>query len=433
MSDAGTQHKALGLVATTALVVGNMIGSGMFLLPATLAPYGAASVLGWLLSGCGALALAWVFATLASRAARPGGPHAYARARFGDEAGFGVAWCYWISTCCGNAAIAVAFAGSIAALVPSLAAPGRAALLAIAALWLCTGFNLAGVRSAGIVQTLLTGLKLLPLLVVLVLGIAHVDGANLVPFDRSGEPLLDVATATAALTLWALLGLESATVPAGHVRDAQRTIPRATLLGTAVAALVTALACTLVIALLPAGELAASTAPFALAAGRLWGDGAGVVLALAAGVACFGTLNGWVLVCGEVGGAAARDGVFPRAMGRSDARGTAWVSLLLGSIVSTVLIASSAQASVANLFRAAILVSTASCLVPYLVCAIAVLVPRRGEPTGIATRVVAAVGLVFSVWAFIGTGAQAMRWCAGLVLAGIPAYALVRHARKRNG
>ncbi|HET7843394.1 MAG TPA: amino acid permease, partial [Xanthomonadales bacterium] len=167
MNDAAAKRGALGLVAATALVVGNMIGSGMFLLPATLAPYGAASVLGWMVSATGALALAWVFATLARDAPRPGGPHAYARARFGDTTGFVVAWCYWVSTACGNAAIAVAFAGSVASLVPALAAPGRASLLAIGALWLCTGFNLAGVRSAGFVQTLTTILKLLPLVVVL--------------------------------------------------------------------------------------------------------------------------------------------------------------------------------------------------------------------------------------------------------------------------
>jgi basic amino acid/polyamine antiporter, APA family len=323
VSDGATVGKSLGLGAATALVVGNMIGSGMFLLPAALAPYGAASILGWALSGAGALALAWVFATLARDAARPGGPHAHARARFGDATGFVVAWCYWVSTCCGNAAIAVAFAGSLGAVVPALATPARASVVAIAALWLCAAFNLAGVRSAGLVQTVTTALKLLPLLVVLALGVAHVDGANLEPFDRSGEGLLGVATTTAALTLWAMLGLESATVPAAHVREPRRTIPRATLIGTAVAALVTMLACTLVLAVLPGPELARSTAPFADAARSLWGNAAGVALAVVAAVACFGTLNGWVLVMGEVGGTAARDGLFPRAPGVRRANSTA--------------------------------------------------------------------------------------------------------------
>jgi len=430
VSDAHAGRNGLGLIATTALVVGNMIGSGMFLLPATLAPFGAASVLGWLVSGIGALALAWVFASLARGAARPGGPHAYARARFGDGAGFVVAWCYWVSTCCGNAAIAVAFAGSVASLVPAFAAPERAALLAIGALWTCTGFNLAGVRSAGIVQTVTTALKLLPLLAVLALGVAHVDAGTLVPFNRSGEPLLGVATATAALTLWALLGLECATVPAAHVRDPLRTIPRATLVGTAVAALVTMLACTLVIALLPAADLAASTAPFALAATRLWGDAAGMALAGVAAIACFGTLNGWVLVGGEVAGTAARDGLFPRALGAVDARGTPWASLLLGAGISTLLIASSYQATVAKLFQLSILVSTASCLVPYVVCSIAVLLARRASGTALATRVVAAVALVFGAWAMVGTGKVAMSWCAGLIVAGLPFFIIVRLARR---
>ncbi|HET7842777.1 MAG TPA: amino acid permease, partial [Xanthomonadales bacterium] len=262
-------------------------------------------------------------------------------------------------------------------------------------------------------------------------GVAHVDPSTLGPFNRSGEPLLGVATTTAALTLWALLGLESATVPAGHVRDARRTIPRATLLGTALAAIVTALACTLVIALLPATRLVASTAPFADAAARVWGTTAGMALAAAAAIACFGTLNGWVLVGGEVGGAAARDGLFPRALGASDRNGTPWASLLLGSALSTLLIASNYESSVGTLFRLSTLVSTASCLVPYVACAAVVLLPRRGDEVAPATRAVAAVGLAFGLFAFWGTGPQPMRWCGGLIAAGLLLHAAMRWSHRR--
>ena len=250
-----TSRPALGFIAATALVVGNMIGSGLFLLPSTLAAYGGASFLGWGLSGVGAMLLALVFARLGMRYPRQGGPYAYARQAFGDGTGFAVAWSYWISNICGNAAIAIAFAGYFSALVPGIPAPA----LAICALWLCTLVNLGGARGTGHVQVVLTIVKLLPLVGIVLIGVWAVDGSAWQPFNRSTDSLLGVTTATAALTLWSFLGLECATIPAGEVRDRERTIPRATLAGTAIAVLVTIGACMTVVGLVPAAELAQAT------------------------------------------------------------------------------------------------------------------------------------------------------------------------------
>ena len=207
MPRADAAPRRLGLGGASALVIGNVIGSGAFLLPASLAPYGAASLLGWGVSAAGALLLALVFARLAALHPRSGGPYAYAHLAFGDAVGFAVAWCYWVAIWCANAAIAVAFAGSLGALwPPSTATPLRAAVCALAALWLCTAFNLRGLRTASGVQAVTTVLKALPLLLVGVLGLASLQRANFVPFNPSGLPLLDVTAATTALTLWALLG-----------------------------------------------------------------------------------------------------------------------------------------------------------------------------------------------------------------------------------
>src|SRR5690349_7390331 len=146
-----TSPRALGFWSATALVVGNMIGSGIFLLPASLAPYGMASLLGWTVSAIGALSLAVVFARLGRTHPVSGGPYAYARIAFGVGVGFAMAWSYWISVWCAVAAIAVAFAGSMASLFPAwFANPGNAAICAVAVLWLCTASNIAGVRVAGI-------------------------------------------------------------------------------------------------------------------------------------------------------------------------------------------------------------------------------------------------------------------------------------------
>ena len=229
----------MGFWSATALVVGNMIGSGVFLLPASLAPYGQASLYGWALSASGALLLAGVFAYLSRRHPVAGGPYAYARIAFGDLTGFIMAWSYWISVWCAVAAIAVAFAGSVAAIFPALATPANEAACALIVLWLGTAFNIAGVRTAGIAQLVITILKLLPLFVIIAVGASKLDAQSFTPFNPSGQGWLSVTTVTAALALWALQGMECATIPAEHVDDAEKTIPRATLLGVALAAAVT--------------------------------------------------------------------------------------------------------------------------------------------------------------------------------------------------
>lgn len=263
--------RQIGLVTATALVLGNMIGSGVFLLPASLAPYGGYSLIGWLISGTGALLLAGVFYRLAKRAPRAGGPYAYSREAFGDCVGFLVAWSYWISLVGGNAAIAVAFASYLSALVPMIGTtPLMGALAALAAIWTVTAINIAGVRSAGVVQVVTTILKISPLLALALFGFVHFDPHLLAPGPHAGSPMSAISFCVAA-TLFAFIGVESATVPAGHVRDPGRTIPRATLLGTAIAAVVYIACTTAVMGVLPAAELAKSSAPFADAGRVLWG------------------------------------------------------------------------------------------------------------------------------------------------------------------
>ncbi|HEX6927918.1 MAG TPA: amino acid permease [Gammaproteobacteria bacterium] len=415
----------------TALVVGNMIGSGTYLLPASLAPFGAASLLGWSASLGGALLLAFTFATLGRRLPLTGGPYAYARHAFGDFAGFVTAWCYWVSIWCGNAAIAVAFAGNLGGAFPALTAtPLRGALCALAAVWLCTAFNVRGIRTAGGVQAITTVLKLLPLIFIAVAGIWWFESAPFTPFNPSGAPLLDVATATVALTLWAFLGMESATVPAESVRDPERTIPRATVIGTLIAAITTILACTAVLGLVPAEQLAASNAPFATAAQHLWGNTAGLVFAIAAAIACFGALNGWILMQGQVPLAAARDGLFPAMFAREDRRGTPVAALIGGSTVTTVLVIANYQASLVALFTWSILLSTAAVLVPYLFSMAAALVIEWRTvtltPRTLAARLVFLLAFAYSLWALAGTGPEALLWGAGLLLAGLPVHAWMR-------
>ena len=415
----GSTLRPLGLWSATALVVGSMIGSGVFLLPASLAPYGAASLLGWGVTLCGAMLLALTFSRLAAKWPRTGGPYAFAREGFGDLPGFVVAWSYWVSTCCGNAAIAVAFAGSIGAIFPALTAtPLRAAGCALGALWLCSAVNLAGVREAGRMQVVTTLLKLFPLLLFGGIALWFVDSSHFTPFNPSGETLPNAVQATVALTLWAFLGLEAATVPAAAIRDPARTIPRATIFGTLLAGVATILACTAVLGLLPADVVRNSQAPMADAARSLWGPAAGIGIAAVAAVSCFGALNGWILVAAQIPFAAARDGLLPQRFARLDANGTPAFGIVASSLLATVLVLSNYTHTLVQLFTFSILVSTAAILLPYVVSAAAWL--RRGDGHG---RVVAALALLYSLYALVGTGREPLLWGAALVVAGLPIYA----------
>jgi APA family basic amino acid/polyamine antiporter len=432
-------HRPLGFWMATALVVGNIIGSGVYLLPTQLAPYGRNSLVAWVFTAAGALLLAVVFAALSRAFPQDGGPYVFTRAAFGELAGFVVAWGYWVSVWVGNAAIATGAVSYTSAFAPWIAsAPGAAAAVTIAVVWLLTFVNCWGVRTAAWVQAVTTVLKLLPLVAVSLVAGFFVHREALASFTR--VPLtLDATTAAATLALWALVGFESATVPADKVKDPSRTIPRATLVGTVVSAVFCTVACSLVLLVVPAARLSASNAPFADAARAMWGDGAGAVVAVFAAISAYGALNGWILLQGELPFALARDGVFPRPFARESARRTPVFALVSTSLLVTALVALNFRGSMAQAFQFFVLLATTANLVAYLVCALALLVlmrrrqlrgSRRGTPWLAGTGV---LGAAYSLWAIAGAGRDAVLWGAALLVLGLPVYGWMgrgRHARQ---
>lgn len=428
-----SRDKELGLWTSTALVVGNMIGSGIFLLPASLAVYGGISIFGWLLTSLGALLLALMFSRLSRMVPRAGGPYVYSRQAFGDFLGFIMAWGYWISILSGNAAIAVALTGYLGFFWPAISgSPVWAATIALLNVWVLTWVNARGVRNAGILQLLTTCLKLAPLIVIATLGIWYFRPSHLQPFNMSGESGFSAVTATAALTLWAFMGLESATIPSDRVKDPERTIPRATILGTLLSTFVYVLGTIAVMGIIHPTELAKSTAPFADAANRIWGVWAGYAVAAGAVVSCFGALNGWILLQGQVPLAMARDKLFPVTFGRLSSRGTPVAGLVISSVLVTLLIAINYSKSLVELFTFVILLSTLTALLPYAFCALAQLVLLRktqqpmDKPTLLRSSIIALLALLYSLWAIYGVGRDALFWGLVLILAGIPVYVWLR-------
>jgi APA family basic amino acid/polyamine antiporter len=425
-----TPPRVLGFWAAVSIVMGNMIGSGVFLLPASLAAYQGLSLAGWLVSASGAVMLALVFARLARIYPVAGGLYAYTRAAFGDLPGFLIGWGYFLAIVSTLPALAVAFVGYLDPFIPGLVrSPASAAVLAVAVIWVVIGINVLGVSAAGRVQVVTTALKILPLAIVGIGGLFffRADAFSMPPTTETsaGQQLM----ATVALTLWAFLGLECATIPAGSVRDPERTIPRATVVGTVLAAVIYIVSTIGVMSLVPNAQLAASTAPFADGAERLFGSGAGQLVAIGAAISCFGALNGWVLMAGHFPMAVAKDGLFPAVLGRLSARGTPVVAMVAGGVIGTLLVAMNYSRGLVDLFTFIILLSTLSTLVPYVFCAMAVwLMPGQPRPAGMAA-IVSGLAFVYGLFAIAGAGAETVLYGFLWLLLGLPVYVWVWRPR----
>lgn len=423
--------RALGLWMCTALVMGNMIGSGIFLLPSALAPYGGLSLIGWGITATGAFLLALIFARLSRMLPRAGGPYAYTRAGFGDFAAFWVAWGYWISILATNAAIAVAFVSYLTVFWAAPASnPVLAAGLALITLWLLTGVNALGVQHGGRVQVVSTVLKVIPLAAVALFGLLYFNPNHLIPSNISGQSDLSAVTATVALTLWAFLGLESATIPADHIKDPARTIPRATLIGTLATAVLYILGTVAVMGIVPPLSLAGSTAPFADAARTVWGPWAAYGIGLGAAIACFGALNGWILLQAQIPKAAAQDGLFPQVFNRTAANGIPLPGLLISSSLVTVLMLLNYTKGLVELFTFIILLATLTCLIPYVFSTMAYALLVWREPAQADGRTVwketalAGVAFTYAVGAIAGAGQEIVYWGFLALVAGLPVYAV---------
>jgi APA family basic amino acid/polyamine antiporter len=417
----------LGFWAAVSIVMGNMIGSGVFLLPASLAAYRGLSLVGWVISAAGAMMLALVFARLSRQMPATGGLYAYTRAAFGDFAGFLVAWGYWGSTVGTLGALAVALVGYLDPFIPGIVrSPGAAAVLAIATVWVTVAFNVAGIGLAGRVQVITTFLKLMPLVVVGIGGLWFFRADVFTMPPPSETPVTTQVITVVTLTLWAFLGLECATIPAGSVRDPERTIPRATIVGTLVTAVIYIVSTVGVMSLIAPEALAKSTAPFADAATGIFGGAAGQMVALGAAISCFGALNGWVLIAGQIPMAAANDGLFPPPLGQLNSRGTPARAMVLGGILGSLLVAMNYTRGLVELFTFIILLCTLSTLVPYVFCSLAVwMMPNQPRLRG-GAAIISILAFVYSMFAIGGAGAETVFYGFLYLLAGLPIYVWLR-------
>lgn len=421
--------KKIGLWTSTSLVIGNMIGAGVFLMPSALASFGGISLMGWAFSAVGTIFLAILFGRLSKMMpAGDGGPYAYTRKGFGDFPGFLVAWGYWISCWTTNATIAVSLVGALSLFIPVLGVnPVAAVTTALAAIWGLTWINTLGIKEGGKVQLITTILKLVPITLIAFGGLLFIDFNNFIPFNISGVSDFAAISATAAMTIFAFQGVECATIPAGDVKNPETTIAKATMIGTVVTIVVYILSTVSVMGIIPAEELQKSVTPFADAAEKIWGEGARYWIGAGVVISAFGALNGWILIQGQVPYAIAKDKLFPHIFAQKNKYGTPAFGIAISSILISVLVFMNYTKGLVQQFQFLVLLTTVMVLVPYLFSSASYLMLLM-EDKYLSTKgwvraiILAAGGFSFSIWAIAGSGEESVFWGFLMLLAGVPFY-----------
>jgi APA family basic amino acid/polyamine antiporter len=381
-----------------------------------------------------------MFASLSKRLPADGGPYAYARAAFGNGTGFSNAWLYWITAWSGNAAIVVGWVLYVEQFINKGHNQWLSILIALVGLWVPAAINLSGVKNMGAVQLWTSILKFVPLVFMSTVGFFFISSGNYTPFNISGESNVAAIGGAMALCLFSYLGVETAAVAAAKVRDPDRNVPRATILGTLGTAVVYLLSLTAVFGIVASGTLADSTAPFSTAVNAIFGGTwAGYLMAALVVVSGFGALNGWTMICAEMPLAAAKDGLFPEAFGKLNAKGVPTFGIVSSTVLASVFMVLSYTGSAGiTVFNTLVFMSGITAAIPYGFSAAAQIKWRVVDhrelhtPRFVRDVAVAVIALVFSVLFIVysrntGTGSLLKEYlpfifAAGAFLLGLPVY-----------
>lgn len=417
----------MGFWQCWAMSVGVMIGSGVFMLPAVLAPYGSISFLGWLATSSAAILIALILGRLASRTERSGGFYVYAQDSFGDLTGFLIAWGYWLGVIFAVTAISTAFAGYFGALVPALSSSGGQVIVAAVVIWTFTAINIRGVGAGATMQLVTVILKLMPLGAIILLGVFAGSTETIPAFNPEERPWYQSIAACALLTMWAFVGIEAGTVAARDVKDPKRTIPRAVVAGTITVTFVYIAATAAVMMLVPVETLAVSEAPFVDAAKKLGPIGAALI-AFGALVSTAGSANGNIFLSGQMPMAVALDNLAPKFLAKKNKGGAPATALILSSILATILLIFNLSEGLIEAFEFLIIMSTLCTLLPYMISALAeIRVSRKSSKLWSA---IALAVIFYSVIAMLGSGFKVLAWGTILYLVGLFVYILTVKSNK---
>ena len=434
----GTVKKEISLFMATMLVCGNMIGSGVFMLPSTLAQVSGplATIIAWILTTLGSVLIVMSFANLSSKYPTTGGAYQYTKEAFGDSAGFLSAWLYWNGSWIGNAAIMVAVTSYSTAIMPFLNKPLYAVLYSSAILWIFTIINIVGVKKAGKVQTFATVFKIVFFAFFIIVAFFNFDSANIMPLLPDGKGLSTIPLAATA-TLWAFVGMESATVTAGEIKNPEKNVRKSTIYGLLIASIIYIAISVVSMGAMSNADLAASQAPLTDILTNILGTAVGKILTIAIVVSIIGTIIGWLLSTARVSYAAGKDGVFPKFFGKiHPTYGTPVNSLIISSILVNVLLAMNYQKGMVSSFTFITLLATLSFLPVYLLTVAAdmmLMFKNSKEFTMwifIKKAIIPLLAFVYTIWTIYGSGAETVMWGFILMLLGIPFYIYNYHKNK---
>ncbi len=421
-------NKALGFWTVWSLIAGIMIGSGIFFLPSDMAKLGMISFTGWIFTTFGAILLALVFARLAQRSQRSGGVYVYAQDAFGDFTGFVSGWAYWCGYWISIPTIATAFVGYLTVFFPALETNVQMKLLtALSLIWLLILLNMRSLRSAGRFQLITMLLKIMPLLVIIFAGFALGDSENLPPNNPGNIGFFEALAAASITAMWAYSGIEAGATPAGNIKDPQTTIPRAILFAVLSVAVIYIAAMYAVMRLVPYEALIGSERPFSDAAAVLgsWGPG---LIAIGALIAMLGSLNGIILVTGQMPMAMALNNLAPKIFAGGASTGTPRASLLLCAVLATILLCMSfSDGDLLSVFKKLLTMSMFMYLLPLFISCIAEF-KHSFEHKNIGV-LIALLAAAYSLFTIFGAGAESMVWGKLLLLAGLPVFFWMKRKR----
>ena len=422
--------KEISLFMATMLVCGNMIGSGVFMLPSTLAQVSGpgATIIAWILTTVGSILIAISFANLGTKYPSTGGAYHYTKEAFGDFAGFLSAWLYWNGSWIGNAAILVAITSYASVVFPALNNPTISIIFSSAVLWIFTLINISGVKKAGKIQSFVTVFKIAFFALFIIVAFLNFDSVNILPLYPEGKGLSTVPLA-ATSTLWAFIGLESATVAAGELKNPEKNVRKSTIYGLIISAAIYLLISIGSMGAMNNKELAQSSAPLTDILTNALGTQVGKILTIAVVICILGTIIGWLLSTARVAYAAGVDGVFPKFFGKINKKtGTPVNSLIFGSVLVNILLVMNFQKGMVDAFTFITILATLSYLPVYLLSISAEMMLAFKEEKKfnfkifIKKSILPLLAFVYVLWTIYGSGAETVMWGFILMLIGIPLY-----------
>ncbi|KQZ87831.1 MULTISPECIES: putrescine-ornithine antiporter [unclassified Pseudomonas] len=429
--------KKMSVGQLTMLTAVNMLGSGIVLLPSKLAEVGAISILSWLVTATGSLALAYAFARCGMLSRKTGGMGGYAEYAFGKAGNYLTNYTYGLSLLIANVAISVTAVGYIQELFDLRLDSLQVGLATIALLWMTTFANFGGARITGRIGAVTVWGVIAPVLLVSTIGWFWFDSSIYVagwnPHDKSW---FEAAGASVAITLWAFLGLESACANSDAVENPERNVPIAVLGGTLGAAVIYILSTNVIAGIIDNPELAASTAPFGLVFAKMFTPAVGNIVMGLLVLACIGSLLGWQFTIAQVYKSSADTGYFLPIFARTNKAGTPIAGMLILLAVQTALGLFTIDPNLSNQFDTLVNLAVVTNLVPYILsmAALMAIQKARGVPArkALTTNIVAWVASAYSYLALFSSGEQALMLGGVVTLLGFTLFGFVSNRLIRS-